>query len=251
MPVRRFSARLHEVASAPIFGLFDTLLGQGIVGGPLLPIETVSHLSAEAAANILRGEPPATNRVPAVSPGPPVFDWRELERWGIRARDLPPGSTIRFRPPSPWVQYRWPVLGGLSIIVILAGLVIGLLVHRARRRVAELEVRALSQRLLTASEDERRWLARELHDDLAQRLARLAIDAARLERADSMAASGIDLGAMRGEIASMSHDVHALSHRLHPSLLDHLGLEEALRAEAERFSGAESIAVELRLEELR
>ena len=48
----------------------------------------------------------------------------------------------------------------------------------------------------------------------------------------------------------MSHDVHALSHRLHPSLLDHLGIEEALRAEAERFSGAESIAVELRLEEL-
>jgi signal transduction histidine kinase len=99
-------------------------------------------------------------------------------------------------------------------------------------------------------EDERRWLARELHDDLAQRLARLAIDAARLERAGSVAASGIDLVAMRREIASMSHDVHALSHRLHPSLLDHLGLEEALRAEAERFSDSESIAVELQLDEL-
>jgi signal transduction histidine kinase len=241
---------LHDVASAPVFGLFDTQLGQGVVGGRVMSIGTLSSLCAEAAMRVLQGEPPASVRFPVLAPGPPVFDWRELERWGISEHVLPPGSIVRFRPPSPLVEYRWPVLGGLSIIAILAGLVIGLLVHRARRRVAEGEVRALSQRLLTASEDERRWLARELHDDLAQRLARLAIDAARLERADSMAASGIDLGAMRGEIASMSHDVHALSHRLHPSLLDHLGLEEALRAEADRFSGAESIAVELRLEEL-
>jgi len=136
-------------------------------------------------------------------------------------------------------------------MAILAGLVIGLLVQRVRRRVAEHEVRALSRRLLTAFEDERRWLARELHDDLAQRLARLAIDAARLERGDSTMPGGVNLGAMRAEIVSMSSDVHALSRRLHPSLLDNLGLEEALRAEAERFSDAESIAVGLRLEELQ
>jgi signal transduction histidine kinase len=64
-------------------------------------------------------------------------------------------------------------------------------------------------------------------------------------------ASGVDLRGLRGEIDSMSSDVHALSRRLHPSLLDNLGLEEALRAEAERFSGAQSIAVECRIEELR
>ena len=244
-------AELHEVAAAPIFGLFDTQLGQGIVGGPLMSIATLCHLSVDAAANLLRGEPPVNNRFPAVTPGAPVFDWRELQRWSIRARDLPPGSTVLFQPPPTWVQYRWPILGALSIMAILTGLVIGLLVQQARRRVAEHEVRALSRRLLTASEDERRWLARELHDDLAQRLARLAIDVARFERADSLAAGGVGLAAMRGEIVSMSSDVHALSRRLHPSLLDNLGLEEALRAEVERFSDAESIAVELRLEELQ
>jgi signal transduction histidine kinase len=242
---------LHDTASAPIFGLFDTQLGQGIVGGPLVPIGTVSRLSVEAATSILRGGQPAQSRYPAVPPGTPAYDWRELDRWGIRARDLPPGSTVLFQPPPTWVQYRWPILGALSIMAILAGLVIGLVVQQARRRVAEHEVRALSRRLLTASEDERRWLARELHDDLAQRLARLAIDVARSERADSLAASGVGLAAVRGEIVSMSSDVHALSRRLHPSLLDNLGLEEALRAEVERFSDAESIAVELRLEELQ
>jgi signal transduction histidine kinase len=243
-------AGLHETANAPIFGLFDAQLGQGIVGGPLVPIGTVSRLSVDAATRILRGEPPASCRVPAVKLGPPTYDWRELERWDIPARDLPPGSTVRFRPPSAWEHYRWPILGGLSIIALLIGLVIGLLIQRAHRRVAQREVRALSQRLLTAFEDERRWLARELHDDLAQRLARLAIDAARLERDGSGPTRGVDLAAMRGEIISMSSDVHALSRRLHPSLLDNLGLAEALRAEVERFSEAESIAVDLQLEEL-
>lgn len=243
-------ARLHETASAPVFGFFDTQLGQGIVGGPMVPFADLSRLSVDAAARILHGEPPASCRYPAVKPGPPVYDWRELQRWGIRQRNLPPGSTILFRPPPTWVQYRWPILGVLSIMAILVGLVIGLLVQRARRRAAEEEVRALTQRLLTASEDERRWLARELHDDLAQRLARLAIDAARLERGDSAAAGGVDLSSMRGEIVSMSSDVHALSRRLHPSLLDNLGLEEALRAEAERFADARSLAIELRLDEL-
>ena len=243
-------ARLNKAASAPIFGIFDTQLGQGIVGGPLMPAAELSRLSVDAAARILHGEPPASCRYPAVAPGPPTYDWRELRRWGIRERDLPPGSTVRFRRPSAWHQYRWSILGTLSIIAVLTGLVIGLLVHRTRRRVAEEEVRALTQRLLTASEDERRWLARELHDDLAQRLARLAIDAARLERGDSVASGGVSLGAMRGEIVSMSSDVHALSRRLHPSLLDNLGLEEALRAEAERFSDARSLAIELRLDEL-
>jgi len=243
-------AGLHETANAPIFGLFDTQLGEGIVGGPLLPIDTLSRLCVDAAVRILRGEPPAQSRYPAVPPGPPVYDWRELERWDIRAADLPPGSTVRFRPLSAWAQYRWPILGGLSAIALLTGLVIALLIQRAHRRVAQREVRALSRRLLTALEDERRRLARELHDDLAQRLARLAIDAARLERGDSLPAGGVDLAAMRGEIVSMSSDVHALSRRLHPSLLDNLGLAEALRAEADRFASEEPIAIELRLDEL-
>jgi signal transduction histidine kinase len=243
-------AGLHESANAPIFGLFDTHLGEGIVGGPLLPIDTLGQLCVDAATRILQGETPASCRYPAVKPAPPIYDWRELHRWGIRERDLPPGSTVRFRQPSAWEQYRWPILDALSIIALLTGLVIGLLVQRAHRRVAQREVRALSQRLLTASEDERRWLARELHDDLAQRLARLAIDAARLERDAPLPGGGADLSAMRGEIVNMSSDVHALSRRLHPSVLDHLGLNEALRADVERFSEAESIAVDLQFEEL-
>jgi signal transduction histidine kinase len=243
--------RLHAASSAPIFGLFDTQLGLGLVGGSLYSVAELSRHAARAACGILRGEPPSGYRLPPATPGPPVFDWRELRRWGIREDALPPGSTVRFGPPPAWTLYQWPIASGLAAIVVLAALVVALNLHRVRRRAAEREVRNLSRRLLTASEEERRWLARELHDDVAQRLARLAIDASRLEREGLASTQSAELGSMREAIASLSADIHALSHHLHPSLLDHLGVAEALRAEAERFSRVEAIAVELRLDDLR
>ena len=93
--------------------------------------------------------------------------------------------------PEPRCASGRPRCGSSTGCLILAGdgdrraagrLIAALLFQRARRRNAEKEAAGLSGRLLTAHEDERRRLARELHDDLTQRLARLAIDAGRLER---------------------------------------------------------------------
>jgi signal transduction histidine kinase len=245
----RALARLHAAANAPVFGLFDLGLGNGIVGGPLIPLSETGQRCVETAVGILSGDPPSAHRSPPLGPGPPVFDWRELHRWRIRESRLPPGSTVRFRPQPIWSVYRWEIASGLVTIGLLAALVVGLTVNRIRRRAAEREVRTLSRRLLTAFEEERRRLGRELHDDLSQRLARLAIDVARIERKGPDPTSGSDLGAMREEIVALSADIHALSRRLHPTVLDDLGIVEALRAEAERFARAESIAVDLRLAE--
>jgi signal transduction histidine kinase len=245
----RALVRLHAVANAPIFGVFETQLGEGIVGGSLLSNDEVSRRCVEAAVGILEGEPLSAHRSPPLGPGPPVFDWRELRRWDIPERRLPPGSTVLFRPEPVWSLHRWPILGGLAVIGVLATLVVGLTLNRIRRRAAEREVQTLSRRLLTAFEEERSRLGRELHDDVSQRLARLAIDAARIENAQPVSVSGSRLGAMRDEIASLSVDIHALSRRLHPTVLDDLGIVEALRTEADRFSRVESVAVDLRLEE--
>ncbi len=102
------------------------------------------------------------------------------------------GAEVRFRTVSPWRQYRLPILAGSVALVLQSMLIVALLAQRARRREAECEVRALHGRLLTTYEQERRRLARELHDDVTQRLARLAIDAAQLERQEPRlpAASG-------------------------------------------------------------
>jgi signal transduction histidine kinase len=245
----RALARLRASTNAPIFGLFEDQVGQGIVGGPLVSVSELSRRCVEAAVGILEGEPPIAYRSPPLGPGPPLYDWRELHRWRIPESSLPAGSTVKFRTASAWSLYRLPILGGLTAIGVLAALVVGLTINRIHRRAAEREVRTLSRRLLTAFEDERRRLGRELHDDVSQRLARLAIDAARLERKGPDPTSASDLGAMREEIVSLSGDIHALARRLHPTVLDDLGIVEALRAEAARFSRVESIPVDLRLAE--
>jgi PAS domain S-box-containing protein len=104
------------------------------------------------------------------------------------------------------------------------------------------EIQQLAGRLLTAHEDERRRLARELHDDLTQRLARLAIDAGGLEQRGR---DGTVVKSIREELVRLSDDVHAMSYRLHPSVLDDLGLVEALKTECDRVARRGSLRVEV------
>jgi PAS domain S-box-containing protein len=113
---------------------------------------------------------------------------------------------------------------------------------RAALEVGHREIQQLAGRLITAHEDERRRLARELHDDLTQRLARLAIDAGRMENAANAPGGARPL---REDLVRLSEDVHALSYRLHPSVLDDLGLVEALRAECHRVARQGDMRVEV------
>jgi signal transduction histidine kinase len=113
-------------------------------------------------------------------------------------------------------------------------------------------MQALNARLLRAQEDERRRLAREMHDDVTQRLAVLAIEAGRLEMQLSASCTGCDGTAaaakvrhMTEQIVKLSTDVHAISRQLHPSILDDLGLADALESECHGFTDREGIAVTL------
>jgi len=117
------------------------------------------------------------------------------------------------------------------------------------RRVEE-ELRDLSQRLIRAHEEERAMLARELHDDVTQRLAVLAIDVGRVEQTVSNAALGGAMEAIRERLMSLSEDIHSLAYQLHPSVLQELGLVEALRTECERRGRQSSLALTVDLEPL-
>jgi signal transduction histidine kinase len=142
------------------------------------------------------------------------------------------------------------IVTAMSIFLLQAALLIGLAWQRIHRRRAEGEAMTLSGRLITAHEDERRWLARELHDDITQRLAGLAIDAARLSAAELSPADIEARRSIRGGLVQLSEDVHDLSYRLHPSVLDDLGLVEALKAECERVARVESIQVNVQADRL-
>jgi PAS domain S-box-containing protein len=118
------------------------------------------------------------------------------------------------------------------------------------RKRTEQASREFGGRLLQAQEEERARLARELHDDITQRLARLAIDAGRAESEPANGNNGKPLRDVREGIARLSEDLHSLSYRLHPSMLTDLGLTAALRAECESFSEDSSISTEVDLLEI-
>jgi PAS domain S-box-containing protein len=129
--------RLHETANAPLFGYYASQFGLGTIGGRLFQDTEVGAQGARVASRILRDESPGN--IPAqMLPAPiPVFDCRELQRWGISEARLPAGSEVRFREPNFWERYRWPIAGTIAFCLLQAALIIGLLVSRARRRGAE------------------------------------------------------------------------------------------------------------------
>jgi PAS domain S-box-containing protein len=118
------------------------------------------------------------------------------------------------------------------------------------RKQAEQMAREFGGRLIHAQEEERARLARELHDDITQRLARLAIDAGRFKPAPDGAGQSEAMREVRDGLVRLSEDVHSLSYKLHPALLEDLGLADALRAECERFSRQESLPVDVKLEQI-
>lgn len=132
-------SRLHAVANAPIFSYDESFFGREIVGGPLLLVADSSRQTAAVAARILNGEKAGEIRVPPVQFASPMFDWREMQRWGIGENRLPPGSQIYFRDPTLWSQYRWLLILIASVILTEAALIIGLLYEHRRRRVAEVQ----------------------------------------------------------------------------------------------------------------
>ena len=100
------------------------------------------------------------------------------------------------------------------------------------------ELESLATKLIEAQENERRRIARELHDDFNQRLAALSVDLESMERA-ALAPAGPparQLAEIRSQIVQLSDDLHDLAYRLHPSLLEHVGLEAALRDHAAEFA---------------
>jgi len=133
--------KFREVATAPIFGMGDYELGRGIVGGPLMQTQALGQQAAEVALRILKGETPSRINPPSVLFGAHMYDWRELQRWGISEDRLPPGSVTYFRGPAAWEQYRGQFIAILSAMLLQGAIITWLLIERRRRRAAEVESR--------------------------------------------------------------------------------------------------------------
>jgi len=109
----------------------------------------------------------------------------------------------------------------------------------------------LSGRLIALAEEERKHLARELHDDIGQRLSLLAVELDLLTVEQDCAGSVRDkLNQALAEIKELATDVHNLSHRLHSSKLQHLGLPIALKEVCRQMAGQHRIAIDLQADNI-
>ncbi len=123
--------------------------------------------------------------------------------------------------------------------------------NRRSLEVSQAQLRQLTAQLLSAQDDERRRIARELHDELNQRVISLAfeIDDQLQQMPDLLPAARTTLQVVKNEVAELSDHLRELAHRLHPSVLEDLGIASALRGCAQEFEQREHIPVRLTLED--
>jgi signal transduction histidine kinase len=105
------------------------------------------------------------------------------------------------------------------------------------------DLQGLAGRLLSVQEEERKRLARELHDDLAQRLALLVIEVGMVKCERCSDEDATILQNLQDKLIDLSEDIHRISRQLHPSIIEDLGLVDALRSEINNFSRLEEIPV--------
>jgi len=167
-----------------------------------------------------------------------------LEKWNKTGRLESEEIVVRTRD------------GQRRVVLVNAGSVVGAegnLLHSTsvhvditERKLAEEALSTVSQRLIEAHEEERTRIARELHDDFSQRLALLAIQLGQASQSlpDAEKVLRTRLHAMWERTTELSSDIHKLSHQLHSSKLQHLGLLPAAKSLCEEIGKQHHIHIE-------
>jgi len=220
----------------PTFSIFPMFcLNHGGIGGVDFVYEEQISSAAQLAGRVLAGERPESIPVVNGSGRQVRVDWRQLRYWKIPESALPAGTQVLYREPTLWQRVQKYAVAAITLIFVQSLLIFGLLTQRARKRKAEAALheneRRLRGRLLEAQEEERRRIARELHDDISQKLALLSTELVQANRSvnGSPKVTKDHLEEIQEHCLNIAHDVHSLSHQLHSSKLDYLGVVPAIR----------------------
>jgi signal transduction histidine kinase len=149
-----FSGLMEEIArqsKAPLFSAVHTQWGRGPVGGSSARFDVHGRFAGELVRRVLAGE--SADSIPIrAAPAPSCeLDWRALQRWSLTDADIPAECTVVNRPPAAWRTYLWPLLALVSVILLQAALIWGLVLQKRRRRVAEMKLRERSAELARVS----------------------------------------------------------------------------------------------------
>jgi signal transduction histidine kinase len=238
-------------ANAPIFGMSDTYLGNGIVGGDLMSFQEQGKATARIVSELLDGKKAEDIPIQTL-PSLYMFDWNELRRWHIPESRLPPGSIVLFRVTGLWKRTQWIWATVLAIILGLSALVAYLLHSRKQLQLVRDREMKLSGMLINAEEHERSRIASEIHDDFSQRVAIIALGLENAEEATPASLPDLheQLRELINSTSELSVDLHTLSHRLHSSTIESLGLVAAVAALCKEFTIQQNLQVEFTSDEI-
>lgn len=142
-----------------------------------------------------------------------------------------------------WIAGRWQALfdecGEPARVV-------GVNIDITERKQAEALLSDMTRKLVEAQEQERARIARELHDDISQRIALLAVELEQLKENPSQLRDRVQ--GLQNQVSEISTDVQALSHDLHSSKLEHLGAVAAMKSWCREFGGRQNMDVDFRSE---
>jgi PAS domain S-box-containing protein len=164
-----------------------------------------------------------------------------------KAFDLRQSFRMEYRLRRHDGEYRWVLNMGVPLFnsdQLFTGY-IGSCIDVTERKLAAEALSSVSRRLIEAHEEERTRIARELHDDINQRLALLEIELEQVETTSlGLSAEGsLHIQAFRERLSEVASDVQAISHRLHSSKLEYLGLTSAIRSFCKELSQRQKVEI--------
>jgi PAS domain S-box-containing protein len=128
---------ISKVANRPIVVDTETFVDIGGTGGLVINLSRIGQEAARLAWRIIKGTDVSRISITNGDFLRPIFDWRQLQRFGIDESRLPAGSEVRFRPPSAWEQYRWQIILIAAAFIAQTSLLAYGLIQYRRRRGAE------------------------------------------------------------------------------------------------------------------
>lgn len=147
---------LKKTANAPIYGVSDTYLGYGILGGNLLSFTDLSQNAAEIAIKVLNGAKPSDIPIQVLK-NKNYFDWNEMQLWGIKEGQLPKGSVIVNKVPGIWDLYKARIILAICFLGLLLIIVFVLLIQLYLKKKAQAEL-LIVNKSLNESEEKFRYL---------------------------------------------------------------------------------------------
>jgi len=194
--------------------------------------------------------------------GYPVEDWYEPNFWSKHLhpddRERALRESVKRSSDSDNYELEYRLIAKDGRVVWLRSLVTvlredgqpktirGYSIDVSENRQNEAKLKDLGGRLINAQEEERRRIARELHDDLNQRMALLSIE---LEQLGQTIKKPLDihhrLESLQTQAREISADIHHISYKLHPSKLDHLGLAPAIKSLCQELAAKGHLDVQL------